>query len=173
MKKHFDKIIDFWYDTKRGIKNLIMWFPAIWKDRQWDHQYIYMILRQKLHFQEQYIREHGIHVHNVRDADEIKICVDCLDRLIEDDYHSEAFKKHNKRWGEPEFKWEDVPPEKVEGRVGMTKLNITHPLVDTVQDHENEREDFRDACETEDQLRKKDMRNLFLNMYRNIQGWWD
>jgi len=169
----WEEIRTEWYDFIRGIKNLIMWFPAIWKDRQWDHQYIYMILRQKLHFQEQFIRKDGIHVHNERDADEIKACVILLDRLIEDDYHSNAFKGHDKCWGPAEFEWEDVSPEEVEGRVGMKKLNIIHPKVKTEQDHENERDDFLKACETEDQLRKKDMRNLFLNMYRNIQGWWD
>lgn len=169
----WDKITTVWHNFKQGIENLIMWFPAIWKDRQWDHQYIYMILRQKLHFQEQCIRKYGHHVHHKRDADEIKTCVDLLDRLIEDDYHTEAFKSHDERWGELEIGWEDMPPEKVEGRVGMTKLNLTRPFVDTEQDHENEREEFLEACNTEDQLRKKDMRNLFLNMYRNIQGWWD
>jgi len=169
----WDKLTTAWSDFKRGIKNLIMWFPAIWKDRQWDHQYIYMILRQKLRFQEQYIREHGIHVHNVRDADEIKVCLDCLDRLIEDDYHSEAFEKHDKRWGKAELEWEDVSPEEVEGRVGMTKLNITHPNVKTEEDHEKERLDFLQSCESEDSLRKKDMLTLFDTMYQKIQGWWD
>jgi len=32
----------------RGIKNLIKWFPIIWKDRDWDQAYIEYMLQFKL-----------------------------------------------------------------------------------------------------------------------------
>ena len=52
----FDKVIRWVkYDAKylhldiiRGVKNLIRWFPTIWKDRDYDHSYIYEVLRVKL-----------------------------------------------------------------------------------------------------------------------------
>jgi len=31
-----------------GIKNLIAWFPVIWKDRQWDYMYLLRIINKKL-----------------------------------------------------------------------------------------------------------------------------
>lgn len=158
-----------WCDFKRGIKNLIIWAPAVWRDRQWDHQYIYMMLKAKLNFQEQYIRKHGIHVHNVRDADEIKVCIDALNRLIEDDYHSEAFQEHDDRWGKAEMDWLDAEDE----GEGMVELKITYPKVKTEKDIDMEKNAFRLACTHEEYLRRKDMRTLFLNMYKNIQGWWD
>ena len=31
-----------------GIKNIVTWFPVIWKDRQWDYVYLLKILDKKL-----------------------------------------------------------------------------------------------------------------------------
>lgn len=158
------------YDIPRGIKNLIIWLPAVWKDRQWDHQFIYMILRHKLNLQQQFIREHGIHENNVQDADEIKECVDILDRLIEDDYHSVAFEAHDKRWGAAELNWEELEDDP---ESDLVQLKITHPKVKTDKDHDMERKAFRLACEREDYLRKSDLKLLFGIMRDKIQGWWD
>jgi hypothetical protein len=33
---------------KQGVKNLIYWFPIIWKDRNWDSHYIFEIMKHKL-----------------------------------------------------------------------------------------------------------------------------
>lgn len=171
-KRIWDKITTLWHGLKGGISNLIIWFPTVWRDRQWDHQYIYMMLRQKLIFQEKFIRAHGIHVNNKQDADQIQECIDCLDRLIEDDYHSEAFEQHDKRWGESEMNWKDVEEGKYKEK-GMVQLNITYPNVKTARDLEIEREDFKKSCQTEDDLRQTDLKDLFNNMRCNIQGWWD
>ena len=35
-------------DIAQGIKNLIKWFPIIWKDRNWDDSFIFDILQFKL-----------------------------------------------------------------------------------------------------------------------------
>jgi hypothetical protein len=131
-----------------------------------------MMLRQKLHFQEQFIRKYGIHVNNVRDADQMKECVDILDRLIEDDYHSTAFAEHDERWGKAELNWFDIDDDPEHG-TDLVELKITHPKVKTDEDNEQERNDFRKACEREDYLRQSDLRLLFENMRQNIQGWWD
>ncbi len=31
-----------------GVKNLWKWFPTIWKDRDWDDYYIWILLEKKL-----------------------------------------------------------------------------------------------------------------------------
>ena len=56
MKNFLEKLKLWWEfegkylhrDFIEGIKNLIKWFPIIWKDRNWDHSYIYEILKFKL-----------------------------------------------------------------------------------------------------------------------------
>jgi len=96
IKKWIYKLVfDKWHNFKRGIQNLLVWVPVIWRDRQWDHTYIYEIFKHKLHLTEQFIRHNGIHVNNVKDADEIMVCVNALNNLIEDNYHEEAFRKYD------------------------------------------------------------------------------
>ena len=42
-------------DLYQGIKNLVRWFPIIWRDRDWDDHYIFEVLKFKLKNQSKYI----------------------------------------------------------------------------------------------------------------------
>ena len=67
------KIRYFFRDIKVGIKNLIIWFPVIWKDRWWDHYFLYVMLHKKLSLMEHNLRNYGCHVRAEEDAKKIKI----------------------------------------------------------------------------------------------------
>ena len=108
MWHYWQKIKDFPHEVKCGIKSIFQWLPIVWKDRQWDHQFIYAIFRHKLHLTEQFIRNHGVHVNNIKDADKIKVCVILLDRLMKDEYHEMAFKNHSEKWGNPAMIFKDI-----------------------------------------------------------------
>lgn len=43
-------IRSFWYNCKYGVRNLVKWFPVIWRDRSWDHCFIHLLMEQKLKF---------------------------------------------------------------------------------------------------------------------------
>ena len=36
-----------YYNTKNGIKNLIKWFPIVWRDRDWDEAYLLTVMEFK------------------------------------------------------------------------------------------------------------------------------
>jgi len=91
-----------------------------------------------------------------------------LDRLIKDEYHETAFKRHSERWGEPDFRFEDA-----KDYPGMSEALISHPKVNSVKDEETERKEFKFACEKENELRDQDLDLLFKMMRKHIQGWWD
>jgi len=164
----FKKIKDFLRNIKQGISNLINWFPIVWKDRQWDHTFIYKVLRHKLHMTEQYIRHYGIHVNNEKDADKIRTCVLLLDRLIEDIHFDMAFKKFHKKWGEATWSLEPT-----EGEPEYSELHISYPNVKDEKDEKFNTKEFKRACEHEDMLRKQDVEYLFKFMRKHIQTWWD
>lgn len=160
--KHF-----FQYDIPYGIRNLIRWFPVIWQDRNWDQYYIYVILHKKLFLMERALRN-GCHLYADKTADQVKVCVLLLDRLIKDEYHENAFKRHEEKWGEADFNFEDI-----EDRPGMSQLLITRPNVKDEKDDENERKEFRRYSNHEQKLREQDLDMLFKIMRKHIQGWWD
>ena len=167
-KRTIDKIENIYYATKYGIENLINWFPVIWQDRNWDHYFIYVILQKKLKLMEYQIRYLGHHTRAEEDANNIKICVNLLDRLIKDEYHENAFKRHDEKWGEADFRFEDC-----EDNPNLCSLNIDRENVKTEEDKEKERKEFRKASEHEAKLREQDLDMLFSYMRKYIQTWWD
>ncbi len=81
----------FWY----GVKNLIIWFPIIWKDRWWDYYFLFVLLRKKLSIMEKNFRKYGMYLYAEKDADKMKKCLLVLNRLIEDDYDVRASEKNS------------------------------------------------------------------------------
>ena len=137
-------IDELYYNTKRGIRNLIRWFPVVWKDRNWDHSYIYDVLRFKLNNTEHCIRN-GSHISAGKDADRIKICVNLLDRLRNDVYFDMIY-------GD----WD--------GGGSLSDINNRT---------KEEREDFNRRYKHEDYMIKQDIDMLFDIMKKNIQKWWE
>ena len=72
-----------------GVKNLIKWFQTIWKDRDWDHHYIYDILKHKLEFQANHIAKQDVHTRSQRDAEVMLLCVKLIEIQQEDLYSME------------------------------------------------------------------------------------
>ena len=71
---------------KYGVKNLYNWFWIIWKDRDWDHYYIFQVLKFKLEKQAKHL--------NGRNAELMMTCVRLIDNLQNESYSS--YTQHNK-----------------------------------------------------------------------------
>ena len=77
---------------KYGVKNLYKWFWIIWKDRDWDHYYIFQVLKFKLEKQAKHLAENGFHNNAQRDAELIMTCVRLIDKLQNEYYYDELCK---------------------------------------------------------------------------------
>jgi hypothetical protein len=81
----------FFKEIYRGLYNLYDWFSIVWKDRDWDYQYFFFILRKKL---QRYEKEHYNSVFESREQTlkYVRICIKLVDELIEDPHvDSEQF----------------------------------------------------------------------------------
>jgi hypothetical protein len=74
---------------KQGVKNIIYWFPVIWKDRDWDGHYIFEILQHKLVAQANYIGKRDFHTRAQLDARRMRLCVKLIKKVQEEDYTME------------------------------------------------------------------------------------
>ena len=82
-----------------GIKNIWYWLPIIWKDRNWDYNYIFDIMTHKLKAQSKYIGSRGTHLSAERDAEIMMTCVRLMKLVQEDTYSSEYSDYHKtKHW---------------------------------------------------------------------------
>jgi hypothetical protein len=79
----------------RRIKNLFRWLPVIWKDEQWDHYYIFQILKHKLIIMSDDIRKRNIHTVAKYDADRMMLCVRLIDKVQNEEYLMELVNNDN------------------------------------------------------------------------------
>lgn len=80
---------------KTGIKNLWYWFPVIWKDRNWDSNYIFEIMMHKLKSQSKYIGERGFHTRAKRDSEIMMTCVRLM-KLVQEETYSHEYSDYHK-----------------------------------------------------------------------------
>ena len=88
------------YNIRYGIKNLIKWFPVVWKDRDWDQIYLYKSLHFKLKNMEHLHRTNAHYIGSEKEAHNIRVCKLLLERLIDDVYYDKVFMQHDKKWGD-------------------------------------------------------------------------
>jgi len=161
-------MIEFYYNIKHGISNLISWFKVIWNDRNWDYNYIYIVLRKKLDNTRKCIKKYQHHVYWERDYNDISKVIYALDRLIKDDYYDMVFKQIEEEFGRLEF--ESKP---LEG--GCSSITFYRDKVDRNNEKEVERErkKSRAAHKRIDYLKKQDKMFVFNQMCKHIDSWWD
>jgi hypothetical protein len=70
----------------QGIKNLLYWFPIIWKDRNFDQHFIYEILKHKLKYQSKSILKNNIHTSAERNSRIMNICISLIDKVQSEFY---------------------------------------------------------------------------------------
>lgn len=155
------------YNIRNGIKNIFRWFPIIWKDRDWDHYYLFKMLHFKLNKMEKCLRD-GCHLNADETADKIKICTHLITRIIDDEYYNNVFKEHDKKWGKIEINYKDYVKDDRLVECAMTRSNIKNK-----KDKEQERKEYRLIMNKPDELRKQDIQYLFKIMGKNILSWWD
>lgn len=175
-------------DIAQGIKNLIKWFPIIWKDRDWDHQFIFDILQFKLQNQAKYIGDHNRHTRAKEDAELMMKCVDLIEKVKTEFYQAEYMDYH-----ESTFEFVEIPEDERGDwyEEGMTQLHseliserfdeyfAKYPEVyEYVLKHKkaqifsiNTKQQI--AMNMGHELHKRARKELFDIMENHIEGWWD
>jgi len=86
-----------------GIKNIFRWIPALYKDKDWDHWYIYTILQKKIEFQRKEIIYANRHMEVDRDNRDMTIVLNLIERVKEDYYGTEYLD-----YSETKFRFEPI-----------------------------------------------------------------
>ena len=182
------KKIKYWFQYKgrylhkdfiQGIKNLIKWFPVIWKDRNYDHDFIFILLEQKLINQSKYIHKKSRHLNANRDAERIMTCVRLIQKVREEYYHMEYMDYHKS-----EYHWDEIidKPDYKQLRVEEISENFDdyfkkYPLVfkkiksKYVRGSRSEKNNIAVQMSWENHKRAK--RLLFKMLNEHIESWWD
>lgn len=146
-----------YYKLKYGIKNLIAWFPVIWRDRDWDEWYLFNIMHKKLERMEKLHRNDGHFVRSEETADQIMVAKEALKRLIDDKYYEKACEYYGK-----EPYWDSK---------GIT---LSDGFIDFPMKTEEERALSLKINDLEEQMRQYDIEIvLSKGVAKNVRSWWD
>jgi hypothetical protein len=156
----------------KRIYNLIRWAPIIWRDQDWDHSFIFDILKFKLKNQAEYIGGKDRHTRAKRDAEIMMTCVRLIDKVQDEWYGREYFKYH-----ESELKFIDSEshPGSYEMEIEYISDNYEdyfkkYPLIyKQVKTDDKHRTAFEIAKVNEERAHKL----LFKILEQNIRSWWD
>ena len=168
----------------RGVKNLIRWFPTIWKDRDYDDYFIFELLRVKLEHQSKYIGDRNIHTRAKTDAEKMRL-VSKLIQLQQDEFYGmEYMDYHDTKYDfvptDETKKWFTVEDTMISEnfdeyfkkyprqykRVLSGEINRYDKEVDETDKH---RIAMEIAHENQDRCHKL----IFKIMESKILGWWD
>lgn len=187
LKKIFYKIkwwikLDAKYTHKhliQGVKNLWRWFPTIWRDRDWDSDFIWALLEKKLTHQAEYIGRKGIHLNATVDSERMMTCVRLIKRLREDFYHTEYMDYHKSV-----YYWDEIPDRPTHKQLRVEEISENYddyfkkyPLVykkvvnDLEEDQKKSKTIIAIRMSWENHRRAK--RILFKLMEFHIESWWD
>lgn len=158
----FHKIRTKYRQFKRGIKNLIRWRKIIFRDQDWDYEFIYELLYKKLEHMEQFFRsDHTYSALAEETANEIKLVKEALERLIKHEYLDEELKEYHNTYGEDDELWTTEP---IEGK-NSSRLVWT--------ENQEQLDMFGAASKRADKREQEDLDFVFSYMREHIQRWWD
>lgn len=156
----FEKIKNKYYSIKNGISNMIRWTPVIWKLRDWDAEYLYLLIYKHLSHVEYCLRYYGHGVNSVKEADKVRIAKSLAKRLYEKDYFNNALIPVEKRYGELKIR-----VEKDE------KLPMYRKII--FDETPEERKARNRAYKHSDYMEEQDRQMLFKMLNKYIDKWWD
>jgi hypothetical protein len=164
----------------RSIRNLIRWFPIIWKDRDWDDHFIFEILKFKLKNQAEYIGYHDRHTSAKRDAEKMMLCVRLIEKVQDEYYGCEYMDYH-----EANFKF--IDSESHPGMYEVDMIEISEHFDDYFKKYPRI---YKQVVKADKLLFKKNDKKgiainishineerahklLFKILEQNIKRWWD
>jgi hypothetical protein len=153
----------------QGIRNLIKWIPIIWKDRDWDKDYIMKILIFKLKKNRKYMLEYS-HVENEDQILSITECIELLERVHNEweNYEEPAYRKYEEKWGKS-----DYYTEPCEHNPKLYILKDRNQERYTEEKIEEMKKDFILSSKIASLKRKRDFQHAMEIFVSEFDSWWD
>ncbi len=191
----FDRIKWWIQDTRfyprtfiAGVKNLCKWLPIVWKDRDWDHFYIFQVLKFKIEKQAKYLSDKDRHMNAKRDAEIMMTVVRLIDKVQDETYNMEYMDYHKtkhffeeldeKRNGEKLYEWKSNElserfDEYFKKYPRQYKKAVSGELKRFRRDEKESENKRIYAMEIAHENQERCQRLLFKLLDENIRKWWD
>lgn len=146
----FQKIHNFFYSIKRGIKNLFIWKKVIWKDQDYDSQFLINIIIFKLNKMEKFFRSNNIST-TKEEAEEVANEIMRTRQLLIDSTEKDYSIEINPNINE--------------------LISQLFPFSD--QENLSNKQEIYDCLNLADEYSKRDQKLAFEIILKNLDNWWD
>jgi len=167
----FTKLKTLYYNLKYGIQNLFVYFPIIFKTREWDFVFIYELIQFKLNRVRKHLEEHNLFEGVEKVCQQIRICENLIQRLLDNDYNQYLHKKHEERFGK--FNFESIFWNKDNNGEDLFELKSKYSKCKTDEEVELADNEKSKIYELDRIAYEKDRKLLFKMLEKYIEGWWD
>ena len=162
-------------DFYRRVKNVLRWLPTIWKDRDWDNSYITEILIKKLELTRDFYlsdKAHSVEAGNI--AREIQDAIERLHMTRDSwEFHeAPAMEELEQKWGLTAFNFEPYEYDE-NGEVLTYEMKSKTEKVNTEEEEEQYRIEFGKALDTARKQYRKDKKDAYKFIAKNIDKWLD
>jgi len=162
----------------RSIRNLIRWFPIIWKDRDWDDYFIWEILKFKIRNQADYIGSHDRHVSAKRDAEIMYTCYRLMDDVQREFYGTEYMSYYDRDLDFVESESHPGHYEMRDGKLNFDNLDVYFAKYPRIYKQAVKTSLIKDsrlsiAVRMAQINEERAHKLLFKILEQNIRRWWD
>ena len=155
----------------RKIRNVFRWLPTIWKDEDYDYNFITEILIKKLEHTRDFFLSDRTHITSAKEvAEEIQEAIDRL-HMTRDSwefYEEPAHDIIEKKWGKSKFNF--IPTN---DGTGSSYLEIEHENVKTPEDEEQYSKEFRESMKQAREGGGGEKKEAYKFIAKHIDNWWD
>lgn len=157
---------DLFRNIKYGYRNLYVYVPVIWRDRDWDYSSMLSLWELKFKRMAHQHLVYGHHIGNERTARKLRVAAALCSRIREDDYCEWDRKQHDEKWGKPEMVFLDTNHNCSEMR--FVRLNVRND-----KDSALELEEFRRYMKHAEHQKSADIEYLTNMIRKDLLTWWD
>lgn len=154
--------MQFLYNIKQGIRNIIYWLPIIWRDRNWDYSHFLEILKHKLDAIRLDIPNWTC-AGKEKEAENIDYAITLIDAIVNEEYECQAFLEHAQRWGTPKIVLEPISDN-------FSRGDFVYP---DATDQKKAREHLTILLHDAANKRQAAIDILFDIIRDNFETWWD
>jgi hypothetical protein len=145
----------------KDIKNLIIWIPVIWNDRDWDEKFMLQILHKKLDKMEKFFRsDKAWSANSNKKAHRIMVAKNLCKRLIKGSYLENATIEYDKKYDGVDI--EDIFKD------------LPNGFREYIGDANKKRDNaFDKCCDHSIYMENRDWNLLWDIIKKHGNGWWD
>ena len=160
LKKLWTSICVEWWVFRKGVENIIAYAPIIWRDRDFDSNYLLELMEFKFRRMADSFDKYGHHENSEKDVAELKECAAICYRIREETHEEDFLAAHEAKWGKSVW------------HSSSTLMYFHRPNADTEEKREQESQELEEGYNEVERKIQVDLKR-FGELFMNVRNWWD